>query len=147
MPPSTDTTQTIMLLLMNGWTESKGITDMSSDYDKLEAAAAELGREAGHNAGTWVIDGNTTVETARKIPQGYEDGDPEVMDMQPSPLSGEWADDPTIQNVLDDIASEAEVWEIDPDSEDDLLIVYENSYSDGYWHEVIRAANAVIGKE
>jgi len=120
---------------------------MSSDYDKLKAAAAELGREAGHNAGTWVIDGNTTVETARKILQGYEDGDPEVMDMQPSPLSGEWADDPTIQNVLDDIASEAEVWEIDPDSEDDLLSVYENSYSDGYWHEVIRAANAVIGKE
>jgi hypothetical protein len=118
-----------------------------SDYDKLEAAAAELGREAGHNAGTWVIDGNTTVETARKIIQGYEDGDPEVMDMQPSPLSGEWADDPTIHDVLRDIGIRANVDAMDDDEIDDLLTTYELAYSDGFWAEVIRAANAATGKE
>jgi hypothetical protein len=112
-------------------------------YDALQQAADKLGRERGHAAGTWVIDGNTSEDIARAIVKGYEDGEPEVMDMQPAPLSGEWADDPTVKTVLRDIADEAGD-EIDADSESDLLDIFEMAYSDGYWNEIIRSANAIL---
>ena len=86
----------------------------------------KLGRQAGHAAGTWAIDGNTSAETARAILQGYEDGDPAVMDMQPSPLSGEWAGE-SIQELFGKRPTDAQL--------DD----YESAYSDAYWVEVIRA--------
>jgi hypothetical protein len=112
--------------------------------DKMEQSAKKLGYDAGKAAGSWVIDGNTSEETALAILKGYDEGDSQVMDMQPSPLSGEWADDPTIADVLANIADDADV-ELDKDGEyDDLLNIYEVSYSEGFWNEVIRSANAVL---
>jgi hypothetical protein len=90
-----------------------------------------LGREAGHSAGTWVIDGNTSTEQCARILRGIEDGDPEVMDMQPSPLSGEWAGE-----------SIRELFGKQPT--DDQLTDYECGYSDGFWDEVARSCRASI---
>lgn len=54
----------------------------------------------GENAGSWVIDGNTTESTARAILAGIEDGDPEILDHLPSPQwGGEWAGDPTYEQL------------------------------------------------
>jgi hypothetical protein len=103
--------------------------------------AERLGRELGHSAGTWVIDGNTTQETARSILDGYNDGDPAVMDMAPSPLSGEWADGPFLPDVLEQITGERDYA---GDDTDDLLIALEDAYSDAYWAEVIRSAQAIV---
>src|SRR5258708_37410949 len=110
--------------------------------NELQQAADKLGAKHGHNAGTWAIDGNTSDETKRAIIRGYEDRDPLILDMQPSPLSGEWADDPTIASILDEIGLEGP----DPDEmvSSDLLDRYEMAYSDAFWSEVIRSAQATL---
>lgn len=101
-------------------------------------AAHRLGADAGRAAGSWVIDGNTTEETARHILTGYEDGDPAVLDMQPWPLSGEYADDWTPARLyaeLDIDPYTIEEWEADAVCE-----AFETGYATGYWAEVCRAA-------
>jgi hypothetical protein len=108
----------------------------------LDQKAYQAGYEHGKSVGSWIIDGNTSDETKRAIIKGYDDGDPEVMDMQPSPLSGEWADDPTTADVLADLGINP-----DDDSADDLLNEYENGFSEGFWHEVIRSAQATLTDE
>lgn len=113
-----------------------------------ERRAFGLGVEHGTNAGSWVFDGNTSDETIRRVLQGYEDGDPEIMEMCPNPLSGEWAGDPTPADILrevgldpgDDTARDVEMDNI----EDDVLTAYEMAFQDGFWDEVIRTANARI---
>lgn len=63
------------------------------------AASAQIrayhyGHERGVAAGSWVIDGNTSEETARNLLRGIDDGDPVVYDVLPfAPLSGEWPTD------------------------------------------------------
>jgi hypothetical protein len=109
---------------------------------ELEAKAFELGRERGASAGSWVVDGNTSDETKRAIINGYNDGDPAVLNMEPAPLSGEWGDDPTISDVL----AELGIGE-DEEYEGDLLTEYESGFSDGFWGEVIRSANAMLADE
>lgn len=108
---------------------------------KLSNQAFELGRERGKSAGSWMIDGDTSPEQAAQICQGYEDGDPEIMDMEPAPLSGEWADSPT----PDSLADELELPEDARGTElDQLCTDYELGYSEGFWSEVIRSAHALL---
>ena len=90
----------------------------------------KMGEEAGKAAGSWIIDGNTTAETAQRIIDGYDANDCTVMDLQPSPLSGEWAGE-----------SISELFGKQPT--DSQLDDYENGYSEGFWAEVIRSAKAV----
>jgi hypothetical protein len=109
--------------------------------DALIARAEALGTEHGRAAGSWVIDGNTTPETARAILAGYDDGDPEVMDMMPAPLSGEWVDGVTPSRLVTEL-------EINDESDDGALILdvcdaYERGFSDGYWAEVIVSAQSI----
>lgn len=99
--------------------------------------ATVMGWEHGTAVGSYVIDGNTSEETARRIITGYNDGDPQVMDMCPSPLSGEWCDDPTPARVLGQLGADND------GSADHLLTTYEAAYSDGYWCEVIRSATTI----
>lgn len=126
----------------NDWVDSElGETiteDAPVDVDKLATQAHDLGRERGASAGSWVIDGNTSEAEVRAIVKGYEDGDPQVMDMQPSPLSGEWADDPTIGEVLAELGVSE-----DDDVADDLLEAYEAGFGEGFWAEVLRSAEAI----
>lgn len=91
----------------------------------------EMGREAGHAAATWfeVED----ADHARRILKGYDDGDPEIMDMQPSPLSGEWAGE-----------SIMELFGRTPSG--DQLDRYENAYSEAYWAEIVRVCNYHAGQ-
>lgn len=104
---------------------------------ELADKAYELGRDHGAAVGSWVIDGNTTSDTASRILKGYEDGDSQIMDMEPSPLSGEWADSPTPQTLADELelAEEYRGSELDQ-----LCTDYELGFSQGYWDEVIRSA-------
>jgi hypothetical protein len=85
------------------------------------------GYSAGKAAGSWIIDGNTTLETCKRIVKGYDDGDPEIMDIQPAPLSGEYAGE-----------SIKELFGYTPSSR--CLDLYESGYSDGFWSEVIQSA-------
>jgi len=92
------------------------------------------GYSAGKARGSWIIDGNTTLETCQRIVQGFDDGDPEIMDMQPSPLSGEFAGE-----------SIKELFGYQPSSR--CLDLYESGYSDGFWSEVIGSAMSQIDSE
>lgn len=89
------------------------------------ARAEEMGREHGENAASWYFDGNTTLETYRAVLTGMEDGDPAILDTFPcSPLSGEWADDPTPRSVLADLGVEE-----DSEDADTLLWEYEDAFA------------------
>ncbi len=96
--------------------------------------AYKAGYEHGSNAGSWVIDGNTSRDSATRILKGIEDGDPEIMDMQPSPLSGEWAGE--------SISELSAQYGVDL-SDDDKASDFEQGFSDGYWNEVERTARAI----
>jgi hypothetical protein len=110
--------------------------------DPIEEAA-KRGAEAGTAAGTWAIDGNTSAETVARILQGIEDGDPEVLDMQPAPLSGEWAGE-SIEELLGDLLPDNEVQPaMHDDRYDALLDAYEGAFGEAYWAEVERSARAV----
>lgn len=113
------------------------------DYQELSANAVEIGYEYGRAAGSWVIGGNTSIDTVIAIAKGYEDGDPQIMDMEPSPLSGEWADDPSIEDILYEIGVDGST----ADASDDLLDEFQIAYSDAFWSEVMRVANVHMQPE
>ena len=106
------------------------------------AEAERLGRARGQAAGSWVIDGNTSAASALAILTGYEDGDPEIMDLQPDALSGEWADAPTPQSLAAELGLEDDI----PEGIDDLSSSYEGGFSEGFWDEVVRSARAKVGR-
>jgi hypothetical protein len=90
----------------------------------------EMGADAGAAAGSWVeIEGN---DQAVRILVGIEDCDPEVMDMMPAPLSGEWAGESLTELGLDG-ATEQE------------LADYEIGFSDAYWATVAKSAQSQLG--
>lgn len=90
--------------------------------------------QAGKAAGSWVFDGNTSTETYAYVLRGFEDGDPEIMDMCPAPLSGEWADSPTPDSLRKEYAL------YNDDEVDRACDRYEEKYQEGFWDEVERAA-------
>ena len=97
--------------------------------------AYKAGYERGSDAGSWAIDGNTSTEAACRILKGITEGDPEIMDMMPSPLNGEWAGE-SISELSDQYGIDL--------SDDDKACDFEAGYSDGYWSEVERSATAAI---
>ncbi len=84
----------------------------------------EQGRKQGRASGSWVTDGNTKPETYRWILEGFDEGNPEVLDLQPNPLSGELAGE-----------SIPEIFGHYP--EDDELDNYEEGFTIGFWEEVL----------
>jgi hypothetical protein len=89
------------------------------------------GYDAGTATGSWVFDGNSTAETVKSVLQGFEDGDPEVMDMCPAPLSGEWAGESMVELLGDDYT-------------DDDAEAYEQGFETGFWDEVQRSGKAML---
>jgi hypothetical protein len=91
----------------------------------------------GKAAGTWVFDGNTQEEHFKRIQRGIEEGDPMYIDMLPSPrLGGEFADDPTWEDILNDEGIRYDS-AIDQDGRDDLLREYQDAFHDGVQDEVM----------
>lgn len=89
------------------------------------------GAEHGHNAATWI---EVDESSAASIIQGYEDGDPEVMDIAPAPLSGEWAGESLAELGL-------------AEASDEDLSDYENGYSEAFWTELIRRCQYQVSDE
>jgi hypothetical protein len=110
-------------------------TDLT--FDRLQERASELGAEHGHSVATYVEIEDAVA--ARKILNGIEDGDPEIMDMQRAPLSGEFADDMTTGRLLEELDVPEDQRE-NTDLVEALCENYELGYSQGYWDEVQRMA-------
>lgn len=113
----------------------KGVTLLQEKKD----LAYELGKNAGGARATWVIDGRTAPERCQKIIKGYEDGDPEVMDMRPASLSGEWSGDLTPSLLMEDLGVRS-----DSRFSDRLCDLYDDGFSCAWWDEVLRAAKYQI---
>lgn len=97
--------------------------------------ATDAGTERGTAAGSWVLDGNSSIVSARGIRKGYDDGDPAIMDLCPSPLSGEWAGE-----SIPELSVEYGI-----DLEDsDIADAFETAFADAFWAETIRTATAII---
>jgi len=124
------------------WEEWQRIESEAKSLGETIAHAECEGYERGLAAGSWVVDGNTSEATARRLLEGIEDGDPEILDGLPSaPLSGEFADDLTPRDVLDWY----ELGE-DDDGADDVLAAFEEGFARGVIDEVTRSARAILGE-
>jgi hypothetical protein len=87
-----------------------------------ERAAYTEGKGAGSNAAEWVeLD---SPDGARRILQGFTDGDPEIMDIQPYPLSGEWAGE--------SIPELSDLYGLDL-SDETIAHAFERGFDVGYW--------------
>lgn len=108
--------------------------------DAIRAARRD-GATAGHNAATWVFDGNTDDATYARVLRGLDEGDPAVYDAYNAPdLSGQWAGGETP-------ASLAHTYGIAEGDErmDDVCSAWEDAAADAFWAEVERAARAHVG--
>jgi len=102
-----------------------------SKRERPDAAPVETIRRRGHAdgraAGSWVIDGNTPDESCARILQGIEEGDPEILDALPTLSLGEWADDPTFEQILGEEGLDS----LDADAGDDLWFTYSDAWYAG----------------
>jgi hypothetical protein len=114
---------------------------MAEGKATFETQARELGAEHGTNAGSWVIDGDTPESTIRQILGMIEDGDP--MFEIPSPLSGEWADEPTTDTVADALGV-GEAYRNGHVDLSDAFDAYEEAYYEAYQDEVVRSGHAML---
>jgi hypothetical protein len=128
------------------WSETDDLYGTTCDTcgDVIHEGAVHKARAAGYDAGkaagSWIVDGNTSTETARALLAGIEDGDPAVLDQLPtSPLSGEWADAPTPRDVLEDVNMTE-----DDEGAEDVLSAYEEGFSSGAEDEAVRLARAIL---
>lgn len=120
-------------------------------------AIADAAAIHGRNAAGWVFDGNTSAETFREYRRMSDDGDPELYDRFPSgnPLSGEWADDPTVRTIMEDhtdLLSGQSMLTDDDDARiaefgDDVAVAYEQAYSDAFYAELDRVAALHTGDD
>jgi hypothetical protein len=113
------------------------------NVDAIIERAEEQGYDLGKAAGSWLLDGNSTEDAARRLLQGIEEGDPAVLDALPSsPLSGEWADAPLPRDVLEGLGMDE-----DDEDADDVLRVFEDGCSRGVEDDACRSARALLGVE
>lgn len=109
------------------------MTETSDTISVTEAHSA--GYDRGQTSGSWVIDGNTSEDHARRLLAGITDGDPEIMDMAPAPLSGEWAGE-----SIPELSDEYGIDLTDETNADE----FEQGFSEGFWDEVETSAKAVL---
>jgi hypothetical protein len=102
-----------------------------------ESKFYKLGNKLGLSAGNSITDGNTTTEEYKWIMAGYEDGDSQVMDLCPNPLSGEWAGEsiPEIFGLA--------IGEEYPSDED--LTEFEQGFSQGFIDGLIARCQYMLG--
>jgi hypothetical protein len=106
-----------------------------SERDRLEAR----GFADGHAAATWFTPQDD--ESARRILRGFDEGDPEVLDELPAPrLGGEWANEPTWENILHD-----EGIEHGDDGRPELLDAYCYAYQCAVERELVRSCRGLLG--
>jgi hypothetical protein len=112
-------------------------------HDEANAKAIrERGHADGKTAAGWLVDGNTNrpFDVLKRLVQGMDDGDPEIMDELPSPrLGGEFADDPSWEDIVRD---ETTIEELSDDGENDLMVIYEEAFNQGVEEQIRGMLNA-----
>lgn len=98
--------------------------------------ARKMGRERGLAAASWAMDGNWSDEAYRTWLRRFEDGDPRIEEMTPTPswLSGEWAGE-SISEILGEADSKRDL-----DRLGDVEDAYSEAADTAYWRELERVA-------
>ena len=117
------------------------------DMTEAEWAAAlesmrAAGQRTGTAAGSWVADGNTREETLRVIVRQWDEGDP-LAPSAPSPFSGEWADSPSIRDVIE-AETDADAGSLSPEEEDELADAFEEAYALAWQEEAERTVRGLL---
>ncbi len=95
-------------------------------FEEIYAAGVSM----GESAAAWLLDGNSTREEAQALLDGINDGDPLVLDALPTLTLGEWAGDPTIEEIIDEVCG-LDVSNISAEEIQDLFSAYNDGFSDG----------------
>jgi len=106
-------------------------TEFTNAIHEMEKA----GRKAGKSAATWLCDGNTSKEAAQTLLKTIENCELEV----PSPFSGEFADEPSLDETLSEVLG-IDVEELQEGERDILAEAFEFAFYDGYLEEAERLA-------
>lgn len=124
---------------------------MGAVKDRVNRAldrAEEMGRNDGCDGASWLFDGNTEEYTARICIQWDYEGDPRWWDhFGPAyePLSGEWSDQVSLEDVINEIGLGDE--ELPDFVTDEIAHAYEQGFMDGWHTEAMRSANYIAGTE
>ena len=113
--------------------------DGTEPEDPLAARAAELGRDAGRAAATWVFDGNTPEDAYRRVLRGIDEGDPAILDAIEPPAIG-----PAAGYDQDDLARDLGI-EPGDRALPRATSAYADAFTDSFWHEVERTAREHAG--
>jgi hypothetical protein len=113
--------------------------DGTEPDDPLATRAADLGRDAGRAAATWVFDGNTPEDGYRRVLRGINESDPAILDaIEPS------ATGPGTGYDEDDLARDLGV-EPDQNALPRAAAAYTDAFTSSFWHEVERTAREHLG--
>ena len=115
-------------------------TEWTAAVDAMRAA----GERAGTAAGGWIADGNTREEALRALLRQWDDGDP-AAPTAPMPFSGEWADSPTLRDVIE-AETDADVDSLSPEEEADLADAFEEAYALAWQEEAERTVRGLLGE-
>lgn len=107
--------------------------------DEYATEAHALGMDAGKNAASWFVGSSADQETYEAILKGLDDGDPEVLNMAPAWLSGEWADEPVPMDIVEVVGyAPSTPYVADDATVQDILDAYESGADEAFWNEVAR---------
>jgi hypothetical protein len=120
-------------------------TMTDAEWAKAVEDMREAGRGDGAAAGSWVADGNTSEDALRNLLRMWEEGDP-AAPCPPSPFSGEWADDPTLSEVIDS-NTDCDPDTLTPEEADELATAYEDAYSEAWQAEAERTVRGLLGED
>lgn len=111
-----------------------------------ESEARERGCSDARAAASWIVDGNTDVEAARRLIRMIEDGDPAADDYMPRrpDLSGEFADDLTPDSLAEEITGADD---IEAELVDQLASAYEQGVSDTFGDACETELRRFVGEE
>lgn len=114
----------------------------SNELGRLRANCEQMADAHGRNAASWVIDGNTSTQTARYLLDGINDGDPMVMDSVREPnLSGEFAGEMTPAMLASDLGIPA-----DSEHVAELEDIYLAHVSSAFWTAIEQDARRIVGQ-
>lgn len=122
---------------------SEHVTD--AEFGLAVKAMADAGAAHGKAAGSWIADGNTREDALRNLLQLWEDGDP-AAPYAPDPLSGEWADSPTLSELIDE-CTELDADTLDDGERDSLATAYEEAFRDAWQEEAERTVRGFLNDE
>jgi hypothetical protein len=126
--------------------ERQRIEEAEAAYLDTHGAEAEamrkLGSEHGRAAASWLLNGDSSEADARRLLDGIEEGDPEVLDALPNPPSGEWAGDPTAEDLIREAGLDVPE---EPEAVEELWQAYSDGFGTGAHEGAEAEARAWLG--